>query len=107
SLGEHGLRYVGKGYQTARAAQEVMGRPPMFGDKKPNEQAWQRLRKQVGASGEQAPIISSEFFCEAPDDDTVRRIVEDLGGSRVHVVVTLRPLTKILPAQWQQYVQNG
>src|SRR5699024_9299752 len=31
----------------------------------------------------------------------------DLGGSRVHVVVTLRPLTKILPAQWQQYVQNG
>jgi hypothetical protein len=25
----------------------------------------------------------------------------------VHVAVTLRPLTRILPSQWQQYVQNG
>jgi hypothetical protein len=25
----------------------------------------------------------------------------------VHVLVTLRPLAKIMPSQWQQYVQNG
>jgi hypothetical protein len=25
----------------------------------------------------------------------------------VHVVVTLRPLVRIMPSQWQQYVQNG
>jgi hypothetical protein len=25
----------------------------------------------------------------------------------VHVVVTLRPLTSIIPSQWQQYLQNG
>lgn len=106
-LGEHGLTYVGKGFQTARAAQEVMGRPPMFGDKKPNEKAWQRLVRQVEAAGGQRPVISSEFFCEATDEAAIRRIVDDLGGSSVHVVVTLRPLTKILPAQWQQYVQNG
>jgi hypothetical protein len=32
--------------------------------------------------------------------------VQALGGSRVHVVVTLRPLTKLLASQWQQYVRN-
>ena len=107
NLAGHDLAYVGRGYQTARAAQELMGRSPMFGDKKPNENAWQRLVKQVESAGDQGAIISSEFFCEAPDEETVRRIVDDLGADRVHVVVTLRPLTKILPAQWQQYVQNG
>jgi len=25
----------------------------------------------------------------------------------VHILVTLRPLAKIMPSQWQQYVQNG
>ncbi len=51
-------------------------------------------------------MLSSEFFCQA-DAATVRRVVTDLGGDRVHVVVTLRSLTRILPSQWQQYIQNG
>ena len=50
--------------------------------------------------------LSSEFFAEA-DDATARRVIADLGGARVHVVVTLRSLTRILPSQWQQYLQNG
>jgi hypothetical protein len=33
--------------------------------------------------------------------------VADLGGPRVHVVVTLRPLDRVMPSQWQQFVQNG
>ena len=51
-------------------------------------------------------VLSSEFFAEA-DDATARRVIADLGGARVHVVVTLRSLTRILPSQWQQYLQNG
>ena len=31
----------------------------------------------------------------------------DLGGDRVHVAVTLRPLAKILPSMWQQNVKVG
>jgi hypothetical protein len=31
----------------------------------------------------------------------------DLDPTRIHVVATLRPLGRILPSQWQQYVQNG
>ena len=50
--------------------------------------------------------ISSEFFCEA-DEATARTIVESLGGSRVHVVVTLRNLGRLLPSSWQQYLKYG
>ncbi|MFD0774053.1 hypothetical protein ACFQZ2_08960, partial [Streptomonospora algeriensis] len=104
-LAEHGLTYVGKGRQPGKAAQQAAGRPPMFGAEHGSNH-WQRLVGEVEATGDQRAIISSEFFCES-DDDAARRIVEDLDASRVHVVVTLRPLTKILSAQWQQYVQSG
>jgi hypothetical protein len=67
---------------------------------------WDRLVRDIQAAGHQQVFLSSEFFAEA-DDESVRRVVEDLGGSDVHVVVTLRSLTRILPSQWQQYLQNG
>lgn len=67
---------------------------------------WQRLVRQTrDASRTSRAIVSSEFFAEA-DDAAAASIVEQLGGSRVHVLVTLRPLVKILPSAWQQYVRN-
>ncbi|MUL41499.1 hypothetical protein FZ103_09975 [Streptomonospora sp. PA3] len=105
-LREQGLVYIGKNRQPAGAAQQAAGIPPMFGSAHKRDTYWQELLEEVEAEGALRPIISSEFFCEA-DDDAARRIVEDLGGPRVHLVVTLRPLAKILPAQWQQYVQAG
>ncbi|MBA2609741.1 MAG: hypothetical protein H0U92_12425, partial [Actinobacteria bacterium] len=67
---------------------------------------WQQLVDDVVAAGENRVVVSSEYFCEA-DDSVARRIAHGLGGPRLHVVVTLRPLTKILPSAWQQYVRNG
>ena len=51
-------------------------------------------------------MLSSEFFADA-EPDAIRRVIDDLDPARVHIVVTLRPLAKILPSQWQQYVQAG
>src|SRR5690606_18674571 len=50
-------------------------------------------------------LVSSEFFADAREA-AVRRAVADLGGDP-YVLVTLRPLGRIMPSQWQQYVQNG
>ena len=39
-------------------------------------------------------MVSSEFFADAEDDETVVRIVRivgQLGGDRVRILVTLRP----------------
>ena len=51
-------------------------------------------------------VVSSEFWCEA-DVPTARRVVEDLGGSRVHIVVTLRNVADLLPSSYQQYLKYG
>ncbi|QBI55432.1 hypothetical protein [Streptomonospora litoralis] len=105
-LKEQGLAYIGSNRQPAGAAQQAVGLPPMFGSVHRRDSYWQELLDEVEAVEGLRPIVSSEFFCEA-DDEAARRIVEDLGGSRVHVIVTLRPLAKILSAQWQQFVQAG
>ncbi|HXZ72208.1 MAG TPA: hypothetical protein VEH31_15255, partial [Streptosporangiaceae bacterium] len=105
-LAEHGVVYAGTGRQPMRPALAVTGRPAMLGEARPEMAHWDKLVQDVAAAGDQRVVISSEFFDEA-DDTVARRIVADLGGPRVHVVVTLRPLAKVMPSQWQQFLQNG
>lgn len=106
-LPEHGVEFPATTRHPMEAALAACARPAMMGDTAPTEKHWTRLLKQVEATGPRTSVISSEFFADAPDDETVARIVEQLGGERVHVLVTLRPLARIMPSQWQQYVQNG
>jgi hypothetical protein len=88
------------------AVHAVIERPPLLGHAKPSLTAWTDLVDEVAGADGSRVVVSSEFFADA-DDDAVRRVIADLDGPRVHVVVTLRPLTSILPSQWQQYVQHG
>lgn len=60
---------------------------------------------EVAAAGDQRVVISRETFCMAREA-AIRRVVDGLGGPRVHVLITLRPLTRILPSAWQQNVRN-
>ena len=105
-MAAHGVDFPGDDRHPMYAALAVTARPSMMGDKTPDPEHWRRLVEAVVASGERTAVVSSEFFAEA-DDDAIRRIIDDLGGPTVEVVVTLRPLVKIFPSQWQQYVQNG
>jgi len=105
-LAEHGVIYAGAARQPMRATLAVTGRPAMLGEAQPDMAYWDRLVQSVRAAGDQRVVISSEFFADG-DDEAARRVVADLGGPRVHVVVTLRPLDRVMPSQWQQFVQNG
>jgi hypothetical protein len=68
---------------------------------------WTKLVDEVARiTPQQRAIVSSEFF-DVADEPTIRKIVAGLGGDRLDVVVTLRPLSKILPSAWQQQVQGG
>ena len=51
-------------------------------------------------------VISSEFFCEA-DEHKAQLVTEALDPDRLHVVVTLRNLGRLLPSSWQQYLKYG
>ncbi|MEU6590972.1 hypothetical protein ABZ923_17425 [Streptomyces sp. NPDC046881] len=106
-LPAYGVAFPAHTRHPMEAALAACARPPMMGDTRPTGRHWTRLLEQVRATGGSTSVISSEFFADAPDDGTIARIVEQLGGDRVHVLVTLRPLVRIMPSQWQQYVQNG
>lgn len=105
-LPKHGVTYPGNKRQHAAAARAIVGGKGPKGDPKPSLRDWDLLVDQVNAAGEKKVIVSSESFANA-ETETARLVVEKLGGSRVHVLVTLRPLTKIMPSAWQQYVREG
>jgi hypothetical protein len=105
-LAAHGVVYAGTERQPLLAALAVTGQPALRGGLQPDMAHWKELARDVSEAGGHRVVVSSEFFAGA-DDAAARRIIGDLGGSRVHVVVTLRPLTRVLPSQWQQYLQNG
>ncbi|MER5749975.1 hypothetical protein [Streptomyces sp. NPDC002088] len=107
ALPAHGVAFPAHSRHPMEAALAACARPAMMGDTVPTDKHWLRLLELVEATGKATSVVSSEFFADAQDDATVARIVEQLGGDRVHVLVTLRPLARIMPSQWQQYVQNG
>ena len=105
-LEELGVHYAGAGRQPMLAALAMTGRPGRKGDPAASKRHWQDLVDDVRAAGRKRVVVSSEFFSDA-DPEAAAEVVEGLGGERVHVVVTLRQLGKVMPSQWQQYVQNG
>ncbi|MDT0310588.1 hypothetical protein RM780_27100 [Streptomyces sp. DSM 44917] len=99
-LAAHGVLYAGSGRQAKEPAVAVTEGPG--GDLGP----WEALCAEAESAGESRVMISSEFFSNA-DEDAARAVVEGLRGGPAHVVVTLRPLLRILPSHWQQYVKHG
>lgn len=105
-LATRGVVYPGTGRQPLQAMLAVTGQPRLLGEAEPDMAHWDLLVREVAEASDQRVVVSSEFLAEATDAAACR-VVSELGGERVHVVVTLRPLSKILPSQWQQYLQNG
>ena len=66
---------------------------------------WRRLVEECrGWSGD--VVISHEFF-GAASSDQVRRIVGDLEGFEVHVVLTARAMPDLGLSRWQEWVKSG
>ena len=106
-LGGYGVAYPGtERYHKAAGVyiSEAIGRR---GDPPAKESDWTKLVEQASEATDKRVMISSEWLAETPVHG-VERVIADLGGvGKVHVVATLRPLVKIMPSAWQQYLQNG
>jgi hypothetical protein len=102
-----GVHYAGRSRHSVSAAQAIVGRPSFYSvDRPPDRSHWKRLVSEVQHAGDKRVVISSEFFADAKPD-AINTIVSDLDASRAHIVITLRPLARILPSQWQQYIQSN
>jgi hypothetical protein len=106
-LPELGVVYPGSRRQHALAARAAIGNKGPRGDRPPTARDWDELIHEVAAAGSrQRVIVSSESFANATKEKA-ESVVAALGGESVHVLVTLRPLSKIMPSAWQQYVREG
>jgi hypothetical protein len=103
-----GVRHAGKSRNPASAVRAVTGQPSPTSDDKspPSIRFWKDLVSEIRGAGDARVVVSSEFFAWAKPD-VIARIADDLGRDRLHVVVTIRPLGRLLPSQWQQNVQAG
>lgn len=107
---EQGVEYVTAGFRgnANYAARAIRNKPSKKMESRESLPIswWTDLVKSVQASTARNVLISGEGFADC-DTTEVSRIVKTLGPEKFHVVITLRPLAKILTSQWQQYVQNN
>jgi hypothetical protein len=106
-----GVHYVwgGEHLNANLAALAVAKRPTRrFASAKPVPiEHWTSLIEKVNAaSANERVVISGEEFCSA-QGEVIEKIVSDLGRENIQILITLRPLDKIMASQWQQYVQAG
>jgi hypothetical protein len=106
ALAGQGVHHAGGTRNPTRAVEAAIGKTPLGGDRPRNIREWQALAREISRARGQRVVLSSEFLASA-DPSAIRAIVNDLGPDRVHVVVTLRPLAKIIPSTWQMVVRSG
>ena len=105
ALAAQGVHYAGRrAHSMAAAMAAAMDQSLPTMATAPIER-WEELVAEVRGSAADQVVISSEFYADA-SPQRIRAIVDALGREETHVVVTLRPLHRILPSQWQQYMQN-
>jgi hypothetical protein len=106
AVSAQGVHYAGPTRQPTAAVQAVLGTPSPNTGEVPSLGQWHGLVREVKRSKKSRVVISSEFLADATPA-AIRTVVDDLDRERVHVVVTLRPLARIIPSQWQQFIQSG
>lgn len=105
-LAAQGVHYAGStGHPMVAAMAAATGKALATSQLSAGLERWHELVEEVAASEARATVVSSEFFSEA-SPERIRGILDDLDADRTHVVVTLRPIIRILASQWQQYMQN-
>ena len=76
------------------------------GGERTPEKRWNRMADRINGAAEETVILSSEFFSEI-DGEKIRKIRSDIKGRDIQILFTLRPLAKLLPSSYQQYLKYG
>lgn len=107
-LKQRGVHYPGKRKAQHRSALALNQRTWGWKDKGGEVydiSVYEWLVRQVGRHDDRV-VVSSEFFCEGSVDEACR-VVTDFDPERVHVIIGLRNLGRLLPSSWQQYLKYG
>ncbi len=103
-LRSHGVHYAGPGHRPQKAGWAMLGIGRPIGRQQPTMEHWDDLVREVEEAGDLRVCISNEDFAKAAGDK-VTRVVDELGGDRVHVLAVARRLDRLLPSWWQERVK--
>ena len=67
---------------------------------------WEKSAASIDKDNTEIVIISSEFFSELSGDQ-IRKIHSSFKNREVKILFTLRPLAKLLPSSYHQYLKYG
>jgi hypothetical protein len=88
-----------------RASQDLRGMPKLASDPAGSWSGeWEILARQAQQASRVA-VISHELF-SAADEPQAERAVRSLQPAEVHVVLTVRDMATLLPAEWQETVKH-
>ena len=107
-LEAQGVHYAGDSRHSATAARagaQMHDVNSSDGDPPP-AWMWKSLVGEVRASKADRVVLSSEFLAHA-DAEVAGSIVAELGSEHLQIVVTIRPIAKLLSSLWQQRLQTG
>ena len=76
------------------------------GGEKTSPKFWDQMANRINGAKEETVILSSEFFSEL-DGEKIRKIRSDIERRDIQILFTLRPLAKLLPSSYQQYLKYG
>lgn len=106
AMAAQGVHYAGpKAHSMTAAMAAATGKRLPTQAEGEGARKWHDLVAEVRASDARQIVVSSEFFSDTPTE-RISEVLDALGSERVQVVVTLRPLVRIVASQWQQYMQN-
>jgi hypothetical protein len=102
-LAQRGVQSPGRSWRHQRkAAQDLLAsRGKTTGDLG----AWTELTQEVETHDGALAVVSMEFLSFA-SPDVAERAVAAFAPDQVRVVMTLRDLARVIPAQWQETTQN-
>ncbi|MBA2574820.1 MAG: hypothetical protein H0V02_08565 [Nocardioidaceae bacterium] len=106
-LAEHAIALPGETQQfQRRGVWDLMGRRLEGGDQPLIPGSWQTLVDDIHDGADETAILSEEFLVHARPAQA-RKIVRDLNPAEVHIVVTVRDLTRVIGSMWQHEVSQG
>jgi hypothetical protein len=107
ALAEDGTLFPGgRSWRTqVTAVRDLIGTSDLGRGGERSTRTWKWLAGQSESWSGEAVLVSMEFLSFA-DREQVERVADSLRPRQVEVVVTVRDLARVVPAMWQESIQN-
>lgn len=109
-LTKHGVNYLEFGHKAHHRLAWSLSQKPWGwakrGGERESTKLWEKAAADIEKDKADSVIISSEFFSELSGDQ-IRKIHSSFKNREVKILFTLRPLAKLLPSSYQQYLKYG